>query len=835
MFTHKRSLMKKILFSCLLATTSISCLAEPVSLPDDLNPQLMQEAEELLKNLDPAVLQELQNAARKQQTEYLESQLKEVLREWERIDTILEHLVQVVNNNQLPNINKDDATEKLSEWRQTVQEIKNGSYVIVDPLSISILVKIAHKFSGYIRDAVQTGLQTFPELDFQDIITRSLNQDSVDFEEMEDQIEQNNQQLDALDNEAANVGLSLFNRGYRKLESFVSDYQVFKRCGQGLVVGLATYLVLSRLDKDAMSKWYKKWTGKPETAPDPVLLKEDGFLKRTVGDHPTYITTSDGRVLKNTEKVGTLTKIEDYFGKGGLGLVDLTPPALITWATIMGPFKKEFEGLKIWTYKNWEVLRSKLRGGPVMKKVESWRKEPKVRFKDIIGKEHHKRILGRILDYIKDRVRYDRAGIPPEAGYLFAGASRTGKTFLAEALAGEIKDICDEKGVKFEYLYFNAAMIKEWGGFDVVMYYARTMAPAVLVIDEMDMMRAQREGEADTLSYMLTELSGGTSKHDTRDVIVIGLTNRATNLDEALLMKGRFGTVLWFDSPTLEERELYLKREIKKRGGMIDEEYIKHLARITDKNGAGEPCVFNDLSSIVITAVQNAKAEGKPLEIRHLESAYDEEILKVIVEPVDMPEHEKNIIASNLAGQVTANLLLQPAQTFMKATMFGVKNKIREEHVNNKYWIEDKDKQEPISYGKVFTFNQENSHKIATKDELEKQLKMNLAGHVAEKILIGSTGYTYHKHDRNAAYEIAKHICFKGMKEKELPRKLREKLEQEAYELVNQYEQEVTELLTSNKDLLNNISELLKEKTTVTAADIAQLSNQNNSLEISPE
>lgn len=771
--------------------------------------------------------------------EYLESCLKPTLKLYEQLDFICEHLAQVINNQQLRNIDKKEVVAHIKYLRSTIQEIKKGSYVVVDPYSIKALLSIVEALIEHMRIVVANGMKQLPELHLEQVIKRSLEEDNVNFEQLEQQLKNNEKIIKQLDNEAQNVGLSFFNRSYRRVEKFSSDHHLVSRSAKALLLGVGLYIVLSRLDDQTI----RDMTGIQDPIKNPSIVPQ-GYYSKFVNNFINFKQNYFGQKLyynemnhqlgNSPQEIETayknatwLGKLEGFLGKHRLGIIDLTIPPLITCATLAKPFANNWQQFTIWSQKKWESIRSRLRGGPVDKKVESWKKEPKVRFKDIIGKNHHKNVLGRVVDYIRDHERYDRAGIAPEAGYLLAGPSRTGKTYLAEAVAGEVKDVLLEKGITdVNFFAFNAADVIEWD-IEIIMQLAYQSAPCVLFIDEIDMCGWQRERDAKALSKVLTAMSGCMNKDRSKTVIVIGATNKPQNLDQALLQKGRFGKILWFDYPTFEDRFTYLMRELENRSIMsIDESYIKKLAQETDR------CSFDDLNAILVTALQKSKTEGRALQEEHLEQAFDEEIRHVMLDDLPLPDDQKNILATHQAGHTLATMLLDGSEFLTKVTIRPISKKIQEECVWAKYSFDGKSKkeqqpQEQIEYGKIFSSKPNHNDTIKTQAELLNMIKVELAGHEAETILLGASGHTYHKNDKSKALQMAKYVVFEGMNENELPKGTRDELSKKAYALLIACQKEVNELLEQYKNKLVLIAKTLQEKLTLSHAELVELLKDN--------
>ena len=91
---------------------------------------------------------------------------------------------------------------------------------------------------------------------------------------------------------------------------------------------------------------------------------------------------------------------------------------------------------------------------------------------------------------------------------------------------------------------------------------ARKNAPAIVFIDELDAVGAQRTGHGfnreqdQTLNQLLVELDGF---EGAEQVVVMGASNRIQDLDPALLRPGRFDRQLLVPPPDLAGREAILR------------------------------------------------------------------------------------------------------------------------------------------------------------------------------------------------------------------------------------------------------------------------------------
>jgi cell division protease FtsH len=180
-------------------------------------------------------------------------------------------------------------------------------------------------------------------------------------------------------------------------------------------------------------------------------------------------------------------------------------------------------------------------------------------FEDIAGIGDAKVELEEIVDFFRKPEIFKASGSRIPRGVLLCGPPGTGKTLLARAVAGEA-------GVSF--LSLNASEFVEMfvgvGAARVrdLFATARSMAPAIIFIDEIDSVGrirggAQGNDERDqTLNQMLSEMDGFDSDSQ---VVVMAATNRKDVLDPALIRPGRFDRSVMVPLPDYQGRIEILK------------------------------------------------------------------------------------------------------------------------------------------------------------------------------------------------------------------------------------------------------------------------------------
>ncbi len=183
-----------------------------------------------------------------------------------------------------------------------------------------------------------------------------------------------------------------------------------------------------------------------------------------------------------------------------------------------------------------------------------------VSWTDVAGLDEAKEELREVVEFLRNRKRFEKLGARVPKGILLHGPPGTGKTLLAKAIA-------NESGANF-YFSSASAFVEMFAGLGAarirkLFEEARKNAPAIVFIDELDAVGSVRMGgggynrEHDqTLNQLLVELDGFSGRDD---VIVMGASNRLGDLDPALLRPGRFDRQVLVGPPDLRGREEILR------------------------------------------------------------------------------------------------------------------------------------------------------------------------------------------------------------------------------------------------------------------------------------
>lgn len=191
-------------------------------------------------------------------------------------------------------------------------------------------------------------------------------------------------------------------------------------------------------------------------------------------------------------------------------------------------------------------------------------RRPRVRFAEVAGMQA---IKERLLAAGQEVIQGKPSGHPCRNGILLTGKPGNGKTYLAEALAGELN-------LPFLTLTYGDVASK-WVGdmpsrLPLVFQEARARAPCLLFFDEVDSLLSSRDTantDGDSIkavNIMLTELVDirGTG------VIVVAATNHLDRLDSAAVREGRFDFKIEIPPPDAPARRHLIQSHA--RGPLAD-------------------------------------------------------------------------------------------------------------------------------------------------------------------------------------------------------------------------------------------------------------------------
>jgi len=208
--------------------------------------------------------------------------------------------------------------------------------------------------------------------------------------------------------------------------------------------------------------------------------------------------------------------------------------------------------------------------------------EDRMTFADVAGVDDAIEELAEVKDYLSAPDRFAAMGAQIPRGYLLSGPPGCGKTLLARAVAGESNaSFMSASGTEFVQVFVGAGAARVRDLFAE----ARSMAPAILFIDEIDAVGGTRGSMLNdhserhqTLNQILVELDGFSQR---AGVVVIAATNRPDTLDPALVRPGRFDRQVTIELPDVGARRAILDvhADGKRLGADVDLDAVARLTR----------------------------------------------------------------------------------------------------------------------------------------------------------------------------------------------------------------------------------------------------------------
>ena len=267
-------------------------------------------------------------------------------------------------------------------------------------------------------------------------------------------------------------------------------------------------------------------------------------------------------------------------------------------------------------------------------------KQTGVTFKDVAGQDEAKESLQEIIDFLHNPQKYTAIGAKLPKGALLVGSPGTGKTLLAKAVAGEANvPFFSISGSDFVEMFvgMGASRVRD------LFQQAAKVAPCIIFIDEIDAVGRSRDNrygsnseQEQTLNQLLSEIDGF---EPSKGIVCLAATNRPEILDKALLRPGRFDRRIVVDRPNLQGRLDTLKvhtRKIK----LAEDVDLRKIAQAT----AG--AVGADLANLVNEAALRA--------VRHGRQAVNQEDLLVSFETVIAGSEKKNTVLTDTEKRLVA-------------------------------------------------------------------------------------------------------------------------------------------------------------------------------------
>lgn len=478
----------------------------------------------------------------------------------------------------------------------------------------------------------------------------------------------------------------------------------------------------------------------------------------------------------------------------------------------------------------YKVLTGKAGGATNFGKSRARIEKSNVKFSDIAGAEEEKEETKEIVEFLKNPARFKQLGARIPKGVLLVGPPGTGKTLLAKAVAGESNvPFFNISGSDFVELYIGVGASRVRDLFET----AKRNAPCIVFIDEIDAVGRQRgaglgggnDEREQTLNQLLVEMDGFESNNG---IIVLAATNRADILDPALLRPGRFDRQIYVNIPDVKGREGIIKIHAKNKpiDSSVD---FKTIARLT--SGFTGADIENFLNEAAILAARDGRLTITMEDIT-------EGINKVIMGPQKksrlITEKDKKITAYHESGHAIIAKLLDTGENVHEVSII------------------------PRGMAGGYTStrpNDDDEHFTYTK--LNNKLCMIMGGRVAEELVFGDITAGAAS-DISRATEIARKMVTEwGMSKKlgfinfgkgteifigrdyQTTKSYSENtasiIDQEIKEILDENYKRAKEILSNNRSILDNMSNLLLEKETIYSDEVDKIMKGADYKEVAKE
>lgn len=540
------------------------------------------------------------------------------------------------------------------------------------------------------------------------------------------------------------------------------------------------------------------------------LKKENQTYTYDLGDYRSVFYNDLGETIQQQMRDGTLTKV-DY------------RTATIPWWAQFLPYVI----LIVLLIAFWCFMMNKQSGGGAgpMQFGKARAKlaqddKRKVTFNDVAGADEEKAELQEIVEFLKNPQKFVQIGARIPKGVLLVGPPGTGKTLIARAVAGEAGvPFLSISGSDFVELYVGvgASRVRD------LFKEATKNAPCIIFIDEIDAIGRSRDSKygggneerEQTLNQLLSEMDGfDTSK----GILVLGATNRPEILDKALLRPGRFDRRIIVDKPDLKGRVEILKVHAK---DVKMDETVDFDAIALATSGA----VGSDLANMINEAAINAVKEGREYVCqKDLFEAVEQVLVGKEKKDRIMSAQERKIVSYHEVGHALIAALQKNSEPVQKITIVP---------------------RTMGALGYVMHVPEEEKY-LNTEAEIHDMLVGYLGGRAAEEIVF-DTVTTGASNDIEQATGLARSMVTRfGMSKKfgliglesvesqyldgrtvlNCSDATAAEIDQEVMRILKECYQEALELLSANREVMDQLAAHLIEKETITGKEFMRIYRQ---------
>ena len=442
-----------------------------------------------------------------------------------------------------------------------------------------------------------------------------------------------------------------------------------------------------------------------------------------------------------------------------------------------------------------------------------------IKFTDVAGEDEAKENLTEIVEYLHDPDKYKEIGASMPKGILLVGPPGTGKTMLAKAVAGEANvPFFSMSGSEFVEMFVGMGASKVRDLFK----QAKEKAPCIVFIDEIDAIGKKRDGQVggndereQTLNQLLTEMDGFEGNNG---VIILAATNRPESLDPALLRPSRFDRRVPVELPDLKGREEILKVHARKIKVADNVDFNKIARMASGASGA-------ELANIVNEAALRAVRDGRKFATQaDLEESIEVVIAGYQKKNAILTDKEKRIVAYHEIGHALVAAKQTNSAPVQKITIVP---------------------RTSGALGYTMQVEEEGNHYLMSKEEMENKIATLTGGRAAEEIAFGSvttgasndieqatklargmiTRYGMSKDFDMVAMETVTNQYLGGDASLTCSMETQTAIDKEVVELVKKQHEKAGQILLENRTKLDELSQYLYEKETITGEEFMKILN----------
>jgi len=374
-------------------------------------------------------------------------------------------------------------------------------------------------------------------------------------------------------------------------------------------------------------------------------------------------------------------------------------------------------------------------------------------FDDVRGSEGLVEEVTKTLNlFLAHRTFAEQMGGSPRKAILFEGPPGTGKTYMAKAMAAEAGvPFLFVSSSAFQSMFYGQTNRKIRSYFKALRRHARREGGAIGFIEELDAIGGARgngprhgEGIPGVVNELLIQLQSfeqapfslrakgmvidavnawlpdhrriGKPGHVPANILVIGATNRAADLDPALVRPGRFDRNIYFGLPSRSGRrdiiDYYLGKKAHEEE-LDDPAKRETLAALTA--GYSPVMIEHLMDESLVWALRRGASRLSWNDLQHAKMT--EEI--GLAQPVEYTEAERRTIATHEAGHATVAWLVGKGRKLEVLTIIKRKDALG-----------------------LLSHSDEEERFTKTKSEVRSLIDIAFGGMVAEELFFGeaSTG-----------------------------------------------------------------------------------------------